>query len=157
IFFLGAAQELQQARGVAYQNHQHAGRERIESTGMAYPSLANYASHTRDDVVRGYARRLVEDQRAIHFVDCIFCFPPCPLWLNTESFTAEDTEESQNGKRRRSFLSILRKLARTSFNAPPDCSPPNSVRWKNYVNDYSPVAAPPRKLWKKSSGACANM
>ena len=102
VFFLSAAQELCQPRRASHQYDQHAGSERIERPGVTDAPLAGDLSHARNHVMRSHACRLVDYERSIHARysrlwagDCL-CVPPCPLWLNTISFTTEYTEENKH-------------------------------------------------------------
>ena len=64
---LHPAEKLRQARVAPQQQRQHAGRHRVERTQMPDGALAEDAPGTRNHIVRGHARRLVEDQQAVHF------------------------------------------------------------------------------------------
>src|SRR4030095_11305144 len=52
IFLLESAEKLRQPRGPADENHQHAGRKRIERSGVTYSAHLKYVPHFRDHVVR---------------------------------------------------------------------------------------------------------
>ena len=55
---------VEQSRGVAEADHQHAGGHRVERAGMADAFHVQGAAHGRDHVVAGDAlRRLVDDQQ----------------------------------------------------------------------------------------------
>ena len=57
--------KLREPRGAAEQQHQHAGRQRIERAQMADLAESEDAAHGVDDVVRRPALRLVDDQGAV--------------------------------------------------------------------------------------------
>src|SRR6185436_9443976 len=62
--FLVLTEELRKARRAAEQQHEDAGGHRIERAGMSYARLPKAAARDGDDVVRGQARRLVDDEAA---------------------------------------------------------------------------------------------
>jgi hypothetical protein len=57
-------EELRKARRAAQQQHEDAGRHRVERTGMSDARLPKAPASDGDDVVRRQARRLVDDEAA---------------------------------------------------------------------------------------------
>src|SRR2546427_11396169 len=113
---------------------------------MPHAPLSNDLPHSRHDIMRTHPGRFVDNQRAIHFSDCIFCVPPCPLWLNIKSFTTEGTEENYNEARKKSLRSIPRLRVSASFSARQSYSPPNNVPSKNYESGYWQAAARRKRM-----------
>ena len=65
--------KLREPRGPAEQQHQHAGRERIECAEMADLAKSENAASGVHDVVRRSALRLVNDQGAVERRGLRFC------------------------------------------------------------------------------------
>ena len=105
VFLLSPAQELRQSRRTAHQNDKHAGCERIESTGVTHPPLADDLSHAGDHVMRSHAGGLVDYERTIHVDHCSLCVPPCPLWLNTISLP-QSTQRKTNTRKTRRYKAL---------------------------------------------------
>jgi len=61
-----ALKKLRQSRRLAEDEQQHAGRGRVERTGVPDALFTQRAPHARHDVVRGRASGLVDDQQAVH-------------------------------------------------------------------------------------------
>jgi hypothetical protein len=65
VFLVGSAEERSQPGGTADDERENSGGERIEGAGMADAGGAEGAPHARNDVVRGGARRFVDDEEAV--------------------------------------------------------------------------------------------
>src|SRR5690606_8802592 len=68
VLFFRPREELRQSRRAPDEQHEHARSERIERPRVSDPSLAEHAARARNDVVRGPAGRLVDDEDPIHRV-----------------------------------------------------------------------------------------
>jgi len=60
VFLIQTAQELREPRRLAQENHEQAGRERIECSSVTYATLVKNMTRARDNIVRSDARRLVD-------------------------------------------------------------------------------------------------
>src|SRR5262249_47394712 len=66
ILFINFIQELREARCLANQDHEYAGRKWIECSGVSDATLVQYVTRARDHVVRGHTRRFIDDEHALH-------------------------------------------------------------------------------------------
>ena len=61
-------EQVREARGPSDKQRQYSGRQRIESAGVPDARLVQRAPRHRDDVVRGDAGRLVNDEPAVRTI-----------------------------------------------------------------------------------------
>src|SRR6185369_5965757 len=76
VFLFVLVEKLRESRRLAYQQHKHTGRKRVERSSMSNAFCFQNAADAGHDVMRGQAFRFIDDEQTIHLA-CMLLVYQC--------------------------------------------------------------------------------